>query len=107
MPRGKKQGSLSQAIREVLEQSPKLTAKEVVEQLGQKGTKVTPGLVYMVKGGMKQSSARRKRKAARMAQAVGTSSPADPVALIRRVKELAHEAGGMKKLEELIAVLAH
>jgi hypothetical protein len=77
----------------------------VVELLAQKGIKVKPRLVYMVKGSLK-ARARRRRKVARAVAAVTNSAAADPVALIRKVKELAHEAGGMKQLKELVLVLA-
>lgn len=106
MPRGRKPGSRSTAIREMLEQNPKAKAKEVVELLVQKGVKVNTRQVYMVKGSMKQRKAQRRRKAAKVATVVGNSMAADPVALIRKVKELAHEAGGMHNLRELIKVLA-
>ena len=106
MARGKKQGSRSQAIREFLTQNPKATAKEVVEQLGQKGVKVQAGLVYMVKGSMKSKAGRKRRSEARVAGVVGNGKVADPVALIRKVKDLAIEAGGIRRLKELVVVLA-
>lgn len=108
MPRGKKQGSRSAAIREVLTQNPKAKAKEVVDLLGAKGVKVNAGLVYMVKGSMKSKAGRKRRKAARVAKVTsvaGNGLAADPVALIRKVRELAEEAGGFKNLKELIDVL--
>jgi hypothetical protein len=105
MPRRKK-GSKSQAIREQLKQNPKATAKEVIDALAQKQIKVKPGLVYFIKGQVQQKKVARKRKAARVAKAGQKMQLADPVALIRKVKELAREAGGLENLNALIAVLA-
>ena len=108
MPRGSKQGSRSAAIREVLTQSPKIKAKEVVDLLGAKGVKVNTGLVYMVKGSMRSKAGRRRRKAARVAKVTrvaGSGLAADPVALIKKVRELAGEVGGLKNLKELVVVL--
>lgn len=105
MPRAKKP-SKSAAIRDVLTQNPKAKAKEVVELLSKKGVKVNAGLVYMVKGSMKSRAGRKRRKAARVARVarvVGNGTSA--VVLIRKVRTLADEAGGMKQLQELIAVL--
>jgi hypothetical protein len=102
MPRGKKP-SRSQSIREFLERNPRAKAKEVVEQLGQQGIKVNASLVYMVKGSMKSRAGRKRRRAARAAGMAG--AVVNPVALIRKVRALAEEAGGMKQLQELIAVL--
>ena len=66
------------------------------------------GLVYMVKGSMKSKAGRKRRKAARVAKVAsrgGNGLVADPVALIKKVKALAEEAGGMRQLKELISVL--
>lgn len=107
MPRGKKQGSRSAAIREVLTATPKAKAKEVVDLLSAKGVKVNAGLVYMVKGSMKSKAGRKRRKAARVARVAKiTRNGTSPVVLIKKVRALADEAGGMKALQELIEVLA-
>jgi hypothetical protein len=107
MPRGKKP-SRSQAIREFLKQNPQAKARDVVEQLGQKGIKVNAGLVYMVKGSLKSKAGRKRRRAARAAKVAGMarSGTVNPVVLIRKVRALAEEAGGMKQLQDLIAVLS-
>ena len=44
----------SQSIREYLKANPTSKAKEVVEALGKNGIKVNDGLVYAVKGAMKE-----------------------------------------------------
>jgi arginine repressor len=108
MPRGKKgsQPNKSQLIREALKANPEASAKEIVDLLAQRQIKVTAGLVYMIKGRLKQVKVHRKRKAKRVAAVVSNSKVSDPVALIRKVKELVHEAGGMANLKELLAVLS-
>lgn len=105
MPRGKKTNK-SQAIRELVEQNPKVTAKEVVDLLAKKGIKVKTGLVYMIKGRLKQMKVYKTRKAARVTRAGQKTGSSDPVALILKVKELAKEAGGLENLKNLVSVLA-
>lgn len=102
--------SSSQRIRDVLMDSPDLTAKEVVAQLAAKGVKVSEALVYSVKGGLKEKKNRKARvvKAAKAA-AIGTNgapSKVDALSMIRDVKALAHRAGGYEQLKELVDALA-
>lgn len=92
--------NMSQAIRDLLKENPKASTKEVVETLAGKGIKVLPSLVYFIKGKMKRT--RRKQIGKRMAQA----GIANPVDLILRVRSLAEEAGGMKRLKQLVDALA-
>jgi hypothetical protein len=104
MPKGKV--NKSQAIRILLEQNPQVQAKEVVARLAQKGIAVKPGLVYMIKGRLAQMKSHKGKKAARLVRAGDKTGVADPVALIVKVKALAHEAGGMANLKALVTVLA-
>ena len=98
----------SSAIREYLGANPKSTAKEVVAGLGEKGIKVKEGLVYAVKGSMKERKRRNARvvKAAKAAHTPGPANKADAITMIREVKALAEKAGGYAKLQELVAALA-
>jgi hypothetical protein len=102
----------SQTIREFLTANPESTAKEVVESLGKTGVKVKEGLVYAVKGSMKEKK-RRKKRVAKAAMAAskksssnGQVSRTDAVTMIREVKALAEKAGGYEKLRELVDALA-
>jgi len=90
MPKGKKTNR-SQAVRDLLTAKPEMTAKEVLAALADTGLKVTPNLVYFIKGKMKAKTQRRKRvvRAARAASANG-----DPVALIRDSKLWRAEPAG-------------
>ncbi len=94
----------SAAIREILEQNPKAKSKEVIATLAEKGVKVTPALVYLVK-----SQGKRKAKRARRERAVEVSRAAgnaDPVKLIIAVRQLARDAGGIQALKRLVDALA-
>jgi hypothetical protein len=103
--------NLSGAIRDYFTANPKSSAKEVVTGLGEKGIKVKEGLVYAVKGSMKEKKRRKKRvvKAALAAAAPssnGAVSKPDAITMIREAKALAEKAGGYANLKELVDALA-
>jgi hypothetical protein len=106
MPQRKNQVNKSQAIRELLEQSPDAKAKEIVAKLAQKQIVVKPSLVYMIKGRLTQINWRKKKRAARAASASQKTGSTDPIGLIIKVKQLAREAGGIGNLKTLVSVLA-
>lgn len=89
----------SQAIRDELEANPKAKSKDIVANLAAKGIKVTATLVYMVKSHEKRKSRKKKRL---LAASKVDKSVANPVDLVLRVKKLGVEAGGMKRLKELV-----
>jgi len=94
----------SALVREVLQKDPKTPTKEVVGALGQRGVEVSPKLVYLIK-----SKLRHKRRRAQRARAVEASRDAglaDPVELVREVRRLAERAGGLKRLQALVDLLA-
>jgi len=101
---GRNGPSKSSQIREMLTLNFKTPSKQIVETLAQRGVKVQPSLVYMVKSEMK----RRKRKLARQraTEAGARAGLANPVDLVLKVKTLAREAGGFKTLKQLVEVLA-
>lgn len=90
----------SQAIRDVLQGDPHMPVKEVIASLSGKGISVDPSLIYFVKGKMK----RRKRRA--LGKSMAEAGVANPVDLIVSVRKLAGEAGGLKKLKQLVDALA-
>jgi hypothetical protein len=100
MVRKKQFGAKSAAIREMLQQNPSMPAKEIVSTLAGRGIKVTPNLVYALKG--KAKSKGRKRAA----QPASNGRTVSPVQLLLKVKELAANAGGIKHLKQLVDVLA-
>jgi hypothetical protein len=97
-------GSKSAAIRALLTENPKMPVREVVAALAGRGIKVNPNLVYFVKGRMKTHLRRQQR---RQAAPVGQRPrEVNPVALVRKVKAMAAEVGGMKNLKQLVDLMA-
>ena len=98
----------SEEIRQMLRANPKVSAKEVRDALGANGIKISDHLYYFVKGNMLGKKA-RKNKARTMVTKVtastGTSST-DAVSMILKVKSLANQVGGMKKLRALVEALS-
>ena len=94
----------SDAIREYLSKSPKATSKEVVAALAEKGIKVAPSLIYFVKS--KAIHARRKASRESAAEGLRSSGMMNPVELVMRLKDLARDMGGIKKLKQLVDLLA-
>jgi hypothetical protein len=97
-------GSKSAAIRTLLSANPKMSVKEVVANLANGGMKVNPNLVYFVKGRMKTHLRRQQRRQAGSGGSRGRE--VNPVALVRKVKALAEEVGGMTNLKQLVDLLA-
>jgi hypothetical protein len=112
MVRKAKEGAVnkSAAIRELLREKPQLTASEVIAALGAKGIKVKSNLVYFVKGKIKGKKGRRRKIRRQvesvMASANGAHGSGDVLATIKKVKGVAAELGGLKKLAALIAALS-
>ena len=101
----------SAAIRELLTKNPEATASEVTTTLAGKGIKVAPNLYYFVKGKMSGKKGRRK-KARQMVEKVtatmsnnSAASHGEVVATILKVKHLAADVGGLKKLKALVEAL--
>jgi len=104
---GSKAPSKSSMVRDVLKENRKLTAKEVVAAMAEKGIDVTEGLVYFVKGQMKGKRGRRKKASQAVAPvaAAPVSVNGDAVKTILKIKGWASEIGGMKKLKALVEAL--
>jgi len=104
MARSKNGVNKSEEIRTALKENPKAKSREIIDVLAAKGIKVAPSLVYMVKSQMKRKQRRQKRElATTTSKALGIANPVD---LILRVKALAGEAGGIRRLKQLVDVLA-
>ena len=103
--------SISDHVRDLLRQNPHITVTEAIAALARKGIDLKPSLFYFVKGKMKGRKVRRRqirRKVATVmangaAPAAGT---ADVLATIRKVKGLATEVGGLRKLMALVQALS-
>jgi hypothetical protein len=92
----------AQAIRDMLAANPDMPVKEIVSALAAKGQQVTANRVYYLRA---KSKARKHRQQIRRKVAT-VAANADPVAVIRRVKEVAGEVGGLAKLKALVEALA-
>ena len=109
MAKSKEKVNKSQLVRDMLEKNPEIAVKDVVSHMGEQGHKITPNLVYFIKGKMSGKKKRKKRIVRAATAAVsqnGTAKKTDAVALIRDVKDLAGRAGGYEKLKELVDALA-
>jgi hypothetical protein len=108
MAKKKKNGvNKSEEVRQLLKANPKITGKEVVATLAEKGVKISDNLFYLVKGKMLGRKARRKKARKMVAQVTSTgTSSADAVSTILKVKAWSHEVGGMKKLKALVDALS-
>ena len=87
----------SQAIRDILAQTPKSPVKEIVAQLGQRGVEVNPNLVYLIKSKRRHKTKRENRL--RAVEANRKAGLANPVELILEVRKVGEKAGGMGHLE--------
>src|SRR5690349_10615264 len=94
----------SQLVRELLTKNPKMPVKEVVAALAERNLKITPNLVYFLRSRMSHKAKREKRQ--RAVQASRDAGIANPVQLILEVRRVAEKAGGMRRLKELVDVLA-
>jgi hypothetical protein len=104
MAKRKSGASKSQTIRGMLASNPKATVREIVDEMAKKGQKVSPNLVYVLKA--KGKAKRRKLKRQKAVAASRDGGHSNPVELIVDVRHLAAKAGGMKRLKELVDILA-
>ena len=94
----------SQLIRDVLTENPKADFKTVRAKLQEKGITIGGALFYMVKS--KAKHAKRKAKRVKAEAASSTMTMRSPVEVVRKVKELARDVGGMRNLMQLVSLLA-
>jgi hypothetical protein len=98
---GNKKINKSELIREALAANPKSSAKEIVEYLGTKGIKVQVPLVYFIK-----SKSRHKQQMQKRATIAASYKNSNPITLIRGIRKLANEAGGIANLKTFVDALA-
>jgi hypothetical protein len=105
MPRRKGAVNKSKAIRDLLAANKKMPVKEVIDTLAKQGIKVQPNLVYFVKGHMRGKKKGRKVRQEKTT-AGAPSHHGDALATVIKVKKLAEEVGGLKKLRSLVEALS-
>jgi hypothetical protein len=102
----------SQAIRELLKQNPEISATEAIDTLAKRGVKATTNLYYFVKGKMTGRKGRRRKIKREVANVMGSNgsttstATSDVLATIKKVKGLASEVGGLRKLAALVEALS-
>jgi hypothetical protein len=90
----------SAEVRELLAQDRNMPTKEIISTLGQRGIRVQPHLVYLIRS---QARARKRRQRREQVKELGIANPVD---LILEVRQLSEKAGGLKHLKKLVDVLA-
>lgn len=96
----------SQAIRDLLKESPKIKAGDAIAALSEKGVKVAPGLFYLVKGKVAGGKSRKKRATEKAVRVVAATGNGDALSTILKVKSLASEVGGLRTLRSLVEALS-
>ena len=96
----------SEEVRQLLKTNPEMKAKEVVSTLAGKGITITESLVYFIKGKLHSKKARKQRTATMVAHIAETTGTPDALATILKIKRLAAEVGGIKKLKALVEALS-
>src|SRR5688572_10173443 len=91
----------SELIREIFQRDPKAKGKQIQEELAGRGVKVTSTLIYLVKGKMRRAKRRQNRQT--VAQVTGNGNAID---VIRKIKTLSNDVGGLTKLKQLLDLLA-
>jgi hypothetical protein len=98
----------SEAIRELLKASPELSAQDAVAALAARGIEVSDNLVYFIKGKIKGRKGRKKKAQQVVAKVAETNNvpKSDALSTILKVKALASDVGGLKKLKALVEALS-
>jgi hypothetical protein len=90
----------------MLSANPRMKANAIVDALKAKGISVQPGLVYYIKGKVRGRKGRKKRAQGMVAKVAVTTGSADALATILKIKHLATELGGLKKLKAIVDALS-
>jgi hypothetical protein len=104
--------SKSDHVRNLLHQNPHVTVTEATEALRKMGIDLKPSLFYFVKGKLSGRKGRRRQIRRNVATVMAngaaptSAGSADVLATIRKVKAVATEVGGLKKLAALVEALA-
>lgn len=91
----------SELIRQVYEKNPKAKGKEIQSELASKGIKVSSNLIYLVKAKLRRVKRRQNRQKVAMATGNGNA-----IEVIRKIKAVAMDVGGLAKLKQLVDLLS-
>jgi hypothetical protein len=108
MARQKNGVNKSDEIRQLLKAHPEIGAKEAIAALGAKGIKISDNLYYFVKGHIKGRKGKKKKAQQVIAKVaeVNNVPKSDALSTILKVKAVANEVGGLKKLKALVEALS-
>jgi hypothetical protein len=108
MARQKNGVNKSEQIRLLLTANPNIGAQEAVATLGAKGIKISDNLYYFVKGRIKGRKGRKKKAQQVIAKVAEANNvpKSDALSTILKVKALAGDVGGLKKLKALVEALS-
>ncbi len=95
----------SQLIRDILHENPKIKAQDAIDLLAGRGIDVAPNLFYFTKGKVRGRRGHRRQMRSQVGNVMGSTVNGDIVSTIKKVKALADEVGGFKKLQALIEAL--
>jgi hypothetical protein len=96
----------SEEIRQILKANPKIKTKEIAAALGEKGIKVSENLIYLVKGTIRGRRGRKKTSQQAVAKVAAATGSVDALSTILKVKSVAGQVGGLKKLKALVEALS-
>lgn len=91
----------SEEIRQMLRANPKVTVREVADALKAKGIKASDKLFYLVKHKMLNAKKTSKIKATPT-----NAQVSDALATLLKIKHLANQVGGLKKLKALVDAMS-
>ncbi len=94
--------SKSQIIRDFLTKNPTLSISEVATMLGERGTKVSKNLVYVVKGKMKAKKHKEQREKAEAKAAASNNAPSD----VNKSEEIRQILRANRKMKAMDVVTA-
>lgn len=108
MARQKNGVNKSEEIRLLLQANPEIGARDAIAALGARGIKISDNLYYFIKGRIKGSKGKKKKAQQVIAKVAETNNvpKSDALATILKVKSVAHEVGGLKKLKALVEALS-
>lgn len=88
----------------MLATDPKADFKTVQAKLAESGIKIGNALFYMVKS--KAGKAKRRARRDTAVAVSGGMNVQNPLAMLKKIKGLAEEVGGMKNLLQIVTLLA-
>jgi hypothetical protein len=108
MARQKNGVNKSEELRQLLKANPEISARDAVAALGARGIEISDNLYYFIKGKIKGRKGKKKKAQQVIAKVAEANNVprSDALATILKVKAVANEVGGLKKLRALVEALS-